>query len=77
MNDLKKDIVENILRDYPCSSAKQIAYLAKKYYNFDMTAPQVTGVLRFLYRKDKIAWSNCKIGYNVYWLKEDANGTEE
>lgn len=64
----KQDIVKEILQNYDCQTAKQIAALCKRLYNLDITSSGVGSILRRLTEKGIVGSSNCGYGSTVYWI---------
>ena len=63
-----QEVVVEVLKRCGCQSSKQIATAAKRWYDYDITPSSVSGVLRSLAIKNKVASSNCGNGAQVYWL---------
>ena len=77
MEITNKEAVFNILKNYGCSTSKQIANLAHRDYNIEITPTQVSGSIRPLV-KSGIAASS-KDGYNktYYWLNSSCFWTDK
>ena len=77
METTNKEAVFNILKQYGCSTSKQIANIAHRDYNLCITPAQVSGFIRTLVKTGMAASS--KDGYNktYYWLNDSCFWGEE
>ena len=61
----KLEVIMNILKQYNCLTAKEIANFAIRKYNEKLSPAQVTGTLR---NRSEIGTSKNENGATVYWL---------
>jgi hypothetical protein len=66
-----KEIVLEVLKKYGVCTAKQVVQLARRDYNAELTPAKVSGALRPMTAKGKIATSKDVKGTTVYWIAEN------
>lgn len=65
------ETIVKILEKHNCLTSKEIANFAIRNYGERMTPAQVTGTLRPLCNKAKVATSKNDSGATVYWLRKE------
>lgn len=67
-----REIVYNLLREYGCSTSKQLANLAYRDFNVQVTATQMAGAMRPLVNAGRIGASKDEKGSTRYWLNRES-----
>lgn len=67
-----KEIVYNLLKTYGCSTSKQLANLAHRDFNIQVSATQMAGAMRPLIKTGRIGSSKDERGGTRYWLNSES-----
>lgn len=67
-----KEIVYNLLSTYGCSTSKQLANLAHRDFNVQVSATQMAGAMRPLVKAGRIGSSKDDRGSTRYWLNKES-----
>jgi hypothetical protein len=68
MKDKEKERIYSLLKDFPCSTSKQLACFYHRAYNETIKPASISGKLRVDVLKGKVAESLDAYGKKVYWL---------
>lgn len=67
-----KEIVYNLLKNYGCSTSKQLANLAIRDFHIQVSATQMAGAMRPLIKAGRIGSSKDDRGATRYWLNSES-----
>lgn len=76
-NLTNKEIVYNLLKTYGASSSKQLANLAHRDFNVQVSPTQMAGAMRPLVKAGRIGSSKDDKGATRYWINEEAEKWEK
>lgn len=76
-NLTNKEIVYNLLKTYGCSTSKQLANLANRDFNVQVSPTQMAGAMRPLVKAGRIGSSKDEKSSTRYWINEEAEMWEK
>lgn len=68
MKDKERERIYSLLKDFPCSTSKQLACFYHRAYGETIKPASISGKLRHQVKLGKVAESLDAYGAKVYWL---------